>query len=272
MPIVFAGAGAHAPGIMGWTANAPKEQADRFHARYREMGAALRASRPDAIVAFTTEHWTNFFLNNFPAFCIGRAASYAGPHERDINIAQAKVPGAPALSAALIDACFASGFEVAFSDEMTLDHGTMVPLHFLTPEMNVPIVPVIVNALAPPLPRPERCYELGGVIGRALGLRPERVAVIATGGLSHRPGEPRAGEIDSDFDRAFLDAFCAADRQRLCAYTHDEAARAGFGAQEIRMWIALSGATPGWTGTVLAYEPVRQWSTGCSVVQLARLG
>ena len=53
-------------------------------------------------------------------------------------------------------------------------------------------------------------------------------------------------------------------RSRL---TWDEIERdGGNGGQEIRNWIALLGAVPGWKGEVLAYEPVAEWITGCATV------
>ena len=44
----------------------------------------------------------------------------------------------------------------------------------------------------------------------------------------------------------------------------------GDGGQEIRNWIALLGAVPGWKGELLAYEPVPEWITGCATVWMSR--
>ena len=56
-----------------------------------------------------------------------------------------RIPGDPAFAAALLDGCYGAGFELAFSDELDLDHGTMLPLHFLLPGGEIPVVPVIIN-------------------------------------------------------------------------------------------------------------------------------
>jgi hypothetical protein len=96
----------------------------------------------------------------------------------------------------------------------------------------------------------------------------KRIAVVASGGLSHRPGTPLAGQIDTAFDQAFLAAFCAGDTGRLRSYTDASIAPAGFGAQEIRNWIALAGIAPAYQATILAYEAVAAWSTGCALVQM----
>src|SRR5262245_31757056 len=184
MALVFACGVAHAPGILGWPAAAPQDQRERFHDAYQRLGLALRASRPDAIVIFAAEHWANFFVNNYPAFCIGRASRYVGPLEESINLPRGTVNGDGALAPELLPDCFERGVEPSFSDELTLDHGVMVPLHLLTPQHDVPVVPVIVNALAPPLPTPMRCFDLGAAMAEVIRTSPKRIAVIASGGLS----------------------------------------------------------------------------------------
>jgi aromatic ring-opening dioxygenase catalytic subunit (LigB family) len=149
---------------------------------------------------------------------------------------------------------------------MHLDHGTMIPLHFLTPAMNLPIVPVVINTLAPPLPTPRRCFLLGQAVGGAVRRDSRRIGVIATGGMSHDPGERNHGVIDESFDREFLDAMTRADAQRLSSYTVEQLNAAGAGAVELLNWIALGGALGGARGEVLAYEPVVPWATGIGAV------
>jgi aromatic ring-opening dioxygenase catalytic subunit (LigB family) len=268
MPIIFAGACAHAPGITGWPQAAAPEQRERFHSAYHNLGERLRASRPETIVIFTSEHWANLFLNNYPAFCIGRAPEYFGPIEAAINIPQGQVPGDDALSGEILTGCYASGFEPSVSDELTLDHGTMVPLHFLIPERNVAVVPIVINSIAAPMPTPRRCFEFGKAVGAVLARSPKRIAVIGSGGLSHRPGTGSAGKIDQKFDALFLEAFCAGKLEELSRYTSDSIAPAGYGAQEIRNWLALAGAVGVKTAHVDCYEPVPGWATGVAIASV----
>jgi hypothetical protein len=72
----------------------------------------------------------------------------------------------------------------------------MVPLHFLAPRMDRPVVPVMFNTLAAPQPNAARCLALGRVIGRVAAQSTKRIGLIATGGLSHDPGEKNHGRID----------------------------------------------------------------------------
>jgi aromatic ring-opening dioxygenase catalytic subunit (LigB family) len=144
---------------------------------------------------------------------------------------------------------------------MQLDHGTMVPLHFLTPDMQQPVVPIVINTLAQPVPRPRRCFRLGTVVGQVVRERPERLGIVATGGMSHDPGERRHGFIDEAFDHRFLERM---QRGELLpeSYTTADLAAAGAGALELLNWIALAGALQGARGEVLAYEAVVPWATG----------
>ncbi len=267
MPIVFACAASHAPGMTAWTEAAPKDQAERFLHSYRELGARLAASRPDAIVAFSVEHWANFFLSGMPAFCIGRANHYDGPVEEWLKIAKARVPGDGRLAAELIDACLEGGFDPLFSDELLLDHATFLPLHFLNPNLALPLVPIIINTLTPPMPSAQRCYAFGQLIGAVSQRSPQRIAMLATGGLSHWPGEAKHGKINVPFDKKFLKTLLGADRAKLTEYTYEEInTEAGSGGHEIRTWIALAGAVESWKAELVAYEPIVPWATGCGLV------
>jgi aromatic ring-opening dioxygenase catalytic subunit (LigB family) len=153
--------------MTAWPEAAPKEQSDRFLDYYRKLGEMLAASKPDTLVAITVEHWANFFLNHMPAFCIGRADHYEGPVEEWLKIPEARVPGDAKLGAELLDACLDGGFDPTFSDELLFDHATMLPLHFLNPNMAVPVVPVIINTLTPPMPTPKRCFAFGQFLGKS---------------------------------------------------------------------------------------------------------
>ena len=271
MAIVFACAASHAPGMTAWTEAAPKDQSDKFLGCYRKLGEMLADSKPDTLVAITVEHWANFFLNHMPAFCIGRADHYDGPVEEWLRIPKARVFGDAKLSAELLDACLEGGFDPAFSDELLFDHATMLPLHFLNPNMAVPVVPVIINTLTPPMPVPRRCFAFGQFLGRKLEGTEKRIALIATGGLSHWPGEAKHGNINIPFDRKFIETLISGDRGKLTGYSHEEIhVEAGSGGHEIRTWIALSGALPDWKAELLAYEPVVAWATGCALVAFHR--
>jgi aromatic ring-opening dioxygenase catalytic subunit (LigB family) len=150
---------------------------------------------------------------------------------------------------------------------MELDHGTMIPLHFLTPAMNYPVVPIMFNTLADPQPTARRSLEFGRVLGQFAAESKKRIGFVATGGLSHDPGERNHGTIDSEFDHRFLTQMAACDTEQLALYTRGQFAAAGSGAFELLAWIALAGAVNGRKGEVVAYEAVKPWATGVGMVQ-----
>jgi protocatechuate 4,5-dioxygenase beta chain/2'-carboxy-2,3-dihydroxybiphenyl 1,2-dioxygenase large subunit/2'-aminobiphenyl-2,3-diol 1,2-dioxygenase large subunit len=221
---------------------------------------------------FVNDHIQNFPYSNMPAFCVGLAEAYEAPSPggaRLMRIAPRKIPGAPEWAMALLEGGLAAGFDFAYSYEIESWDELSVPLHFLLPDGEVPIVAVYTNCAAPPLPRPTRSREVGAFVGGFIRSRRagERVALLATGGLSHWVGTPETGRINPEFDQRVLADVARGDVEPLCRLTHAEIERdGGNGGQEIRNWIALLGAVPGWRGEVLAYEPVAEWITGCATV------
>jgi aromatic ring-opening dioxygenase catalytic subunit (LigB family) len=149
---------------------------------------------------------------------------------------------------------------------MDFDHGTMIPLHFLVPDMKIPVVPIMINTLADPQPSVKRCMALGRVVGDVARRSSRRIGIVATGGLSHDPGERNHGYIDQEFDRRFLDAMECGDLDRLSGYTVEQFAAAGAGTIELLSWVALAAAMQGSQGEVIAYEPISQWAAGVGMM------
>lgn len=262
MSIEYACAMGHAPGIVAWAAAAPADQREHLYGAFAELRRRLEEARPEVLVLLTAEHWANFFLDHMSAFCIGMADHFVGPIEPWLKIDKARLAGDQALASAILDACYAQDLELSFARELQFDHGTMIPLHFLTPAMTIPVVPIIINTLAPPYPSAARCLALGRIIGQMARGSDKRVGIVATGGMSHDPGERNHGVIDSTFDHEFLDHMARGDLKALAAYSASALAAAGAGALELLSWIALAGALEDFHGEVLAYEAVKPWATG----------
>jgi aromatic ring-opening dioxygenase catalytic subunit (LigB family) len=259
----------HAPAITG-RPELGGEQAVRYYAGMAKIRAAFEEAKPDVIVEIFTDHFTNFYLDNMPAICVGVAPEYVGPAEPEefLRVPKVTVRGHKELSWALVRAAYDSGFDVSFSHRLVLDHGAMVPLHFVTPSMNLPIVPVIVNVVAEPMPSPGRVYHLGAMIRQVIASRPknERVALLGTGGLSHWVGTPEMGLINVDFDERFLEAAEKGKGKSLAELTPEKIGKAGNGAHEVRNWIAVFGALGGIKGEITTYEAVVPWFCGCGGV------
>jgi len=266
MPISYACAVSHAPGMTAWANAAPPAQKDRIYGGFERLRRELDASGTQVLILLTSEHWANFFLDHIGAFCIGRAASYRGPIEPWLQIDKAEIKGDPQLAAELLETSYDEGIEPSFAYELEFDHGTMVPLHFLQPGMDRPVVPIFFNTLAVPQPTARRCLEFGRVIGKVAARSPQRIGLIATGGLSHDPGERNHGVIDSDFDQQFMSAMAGGNTERLARYSRSELAAAGAGAFELLSLVALAGAMDAANGAVVAYEAVKPWATGVGLM------
>jgi aromatic ring-opening dioxygenase LigB subunit len=270
MPISFACAVSHAPGMTAWANAAASAQKDRIYGGFERLRGELDSSGTEILVLLTSEHWANFFLDHMGAFCIGRAASYRGPIEPWLQIDKAEVKGDPALAAELLETSYDEGIEPSFAYELEFDHGTMVPLHFLMPRMDRPVVPIFFNTLADPQPTARRCLAFGQVIGQVAARSPHRIGLIATGGLSHDPGERNHGVIDTDFDQQFMSVMASGNTERLGRYSRAELAAAGVGALELLSWVALAGALAGRKGETVVYEAVKPWATGIGMVSFAQ--
>ncbi|VTY37544.1 2,3-dihydroxyphenylpropionate/2,3-dihydroxicinnamic acid 1,2-dioxygenase [Xylophilus ampelinus] len=266
--IVFAAGVSHAPYITGMPDHAPPESKARFYAAMEEIGVRMRAARPDVVVVVSSDHFHNLFTDRMPAFCVGLGDSHEGPAEKWIRIEPFNVKGAAAFGRAVMHHAFRLGMDPAFSQRMVIEHGLAVPLSFLTPSFDIPVLPILQNCMVPPLPPLRRCYALGQVLRAAAQEQGLRVAVVGTGGLSHAPGSADAGRIDSEFDREFLEMLRTRPMDAL-AISDERMDAAGFGTWEIRQWITALGAAGGGSAEVLAYEAVEAWETGCGAAVFA---
>ena len=266
MTTVFAGVCSHGPGITGRAHLADPALRDPFHAAFYALGDEMRAARPDALVLIGAEHFGNFFMNNMPAFAVGMADEYHGPVEDPawLGIAKTSIPGNAGLSQRLITEAMQS-VDLAYAEEWMFDHGLIVPLHFLTPKFDLPVVPVNINCQGPPLAPLHRAWALGQALRRAADAVPERIAIIATGGISHWPATPDSGKINVEFDHEFMRRWAGNDKAALLSYNDSDVYRdAGQGGFEIRTYIALAAAAGG-VGHIRHLLPIPIFSTMCTI-------
>lgn len=121
----------------------------------------------------------------------------------------------------------ADEFDMSFFQDKPLDHGFFSPVSVLLEHTDTiwptTIVPLQVGVLQFPIPTARRCYKLGQALRRAIESYPEdlKVAVVATGGLSHQVHGERAGFNNIAWDKDFLDVLTN-DPARLAKMTHAE--------------------------------------------------
>lgn len=261
---------AHSPGLTGFPDRVDAAKREPIRAAFEQVAERLREISPDAIVAVSVEHFTNFFLANLPAFAIATGDSHLGPVTPEmasfLGIAQRRYPGDRGLGAHLYRYALGHDFDPALADGgFDFDENFCVPLELLRAS-DIPVVPVIVNGVNPPYPTARRCYAFGRMLAGAIAAADQvrTVVVLATGGLSHWVGMPRAGTIDENFDRDFLARLARGDEKELTDYDDDQIEAAGNGAHEIRAWLVAAGAAGAGFDT-LAYQPTPEWLTGTAV-------
>jgi protocatechuate 4,5-dioxygenase beta chain len=172
------------------------------------MRAKLAEAKPDVLVTIGNDHLHQFFMDNMPAFMIGKMDAYDGTFYdeiREFGLPEHRLPGDPELSDAIMEGAFDRGVDFSYSNELTIDHSIIVPMMFVRPEMDIPIVPILTNCIAPPMPRPKRFYEVGKALRAAIGglSTNKRIGVLVSGHLSLEVGGPKQFErrlMDPEFD------------------------------------------------------------------------
>lgn len=236
-------------------------------AAYRSLGARLKAARPDIIVEIAPDHWVNFFLNNLPSVCIGVGTTHAGPPEPFLrDFGHAELAGDAAFGMHLLETALRAGFEPSASHQLTLDHGFCIPLWRMELDSIPPIVPLIINDLEPPMPSVARCVAWGSLLKDAIASYPgdARIAVVASGGLSHSIGEPTMGTIDAAFDSGCIAAFERGDDAQLVGFLEPALAKTGNGAHEVRNWVVAHAAAGSRGFELIDYRAVPEVYVGCA--------
>jgi 2,3-dihydroxyphenylpropionate 1,2-dioxygenase len=253
--------------------------AHQFRDGLAEARDALAACEPDSVVVIGSNHFRGMFLDLMPAFSVGVGDVIAAG---EAGTPSGPLPVDTELAAHLLSELVGCEVDAAFSLRMTVDHGISHALQYLTPALDVPVVPIVVNTFAPPLPSVRRCWDVGRAIGAAIASdgQEKRVAIIGSGGLSHQLPWPNWSdpqsedddflveawlngreswsqydarrreivlkgipEINSDFDRWFLELVGAVDVGPVLDRTWRQLQEeVGNGGQEIRTWIAMVGA------------------------------
>lgn len=273
MPLVSALAASHAPNILlepgrEWEdfmdlhySMAPKGTASRptfeqqkklrqdAEAAFAALRTDLEIAKPDVLIVVANDQFVNFFWNNIPTFFVTIADEVKGQFTRH----KFHYRNDKELGKAIIRAGMENGIDFSYGEHVELQHTQNVPLYFLMPEAKIPILPVYVNTWVDPAPSPRRCYQLGELLRQVADNSTERVAILATGGLSHFPGSPRIGEIDETFDHKLLEVMRQGKGKSLVDYSVQDLLEAG--DTEFLNWMVVIGAVGDAKATYTAYMP-----------------
>ena len=239
---------------------------DAITKTFSELARRVVEAKPDVLIVVSPDHWVNFFLDNLPSICIGVGETHKGPPEPWLrHLPYGSIAGHPDFALHLARTALDEGFEPSLSHHLELDHGFIIPLWKMSIDPLPPLVPIIVNSIEPPMPTPRRCLAWGDLIRGAVERYPGhlRVAILATGGMSHSIGEHDMGRIDEAFDRECVEQLRAADREGLLGFLEQRLDAAGNGAAEMRNWLVAHGAAQGKGFELLGYHPYPEWYVGC---------
>ena len=210
----------------------------------------MAANTPDVVFLVYNDHATAFSLDIIPTFAIGCAAEYAPADEgwgaRPVPV----VRGAPELAAHIAESVIQQDFDLTIVNKMDVDHGLTVPLSLMFGQPQAwpcLVIPFAVNVVQYPPPSGHRCYQLGKALRRAIESFDAdlNVQVWGTGGMSHQLQGPRAGLINKEFDKRFLDGMVH-DPEALTRMPREQYLReAGSEGIELVMWLIMRGALEG---------------------------
>ena len=154
-------------------------------------------------------------------------------------------------------------FDIAYSEDAVLGHTFAVPFEFVLENRDIPIVPFHTNVYLPPLPSPKRCAALGRAIADVIALRPERFAIIASGGMSHYPGTWKYPQPEFEFDRWVIQELEKGNANAVLELTAEQLDAAG--NTELLPWAIMLGAIGNQPGELLQYTPT--WHHGHAMMR-----
>ena len=247
----------------------------RINAALGVLAKAIADCKPDAIVCIGDDQEDMYDASNNPSIGVfigetiwGSSAPFymQEPPEKS----RVHIPVHTELARLLLWGLVKRGFDPAQSNEVRpqgkhpargASHMLVTTMPRLTPKLDIPVIPVMLNAYFPPQPTGRRCWELGAAIADILKDRPERIVIYGSGGMSHDPVGPRAGWIDEPLDNWVFERIERNRGEELCnLFSFDSATLRG-GTGELRAWIAAASACR-WPGKKIEYIPIHHGKCG----------
>jgi aromatic ring-opening dioxygenase catalytic subunit (LigB family) len=252
--IIAAMATCHAPQLFTFPPDEDRDQLNASIAGMRELGKLLDEAKPDVILFLGSDHLETFSIGCVPTFAIvagNRAIAEFAGRKYDLPIHRE-------MAEALLHQLVEAGFDFAYSEDAVLGHTFAVPFEYVIEGRPIPVIPIHTNVYMPPLPTAKRCAALGAEIAKFVALRPERVAIIASGGMSHYPGTWKYPQPEFGFDRWVIQELEKGNIDVVLELTSEQLDAAG--NTELLPWAVLFGAIGRVPGELVQYTPT--WHHG----------
>jgi AmmeMemoRadiSam system protein B len=258
--IVAAVGTCHTPYMFTRPPDEDPKQLDQAGAAMQELGKVLDETKPDVVIFFGSDHVETFSVTCVPTFAIiagSRAvATFAG---RTYQVPVHREMAEDLLNRLVVD----KNFDIAYSEDAELGHAFAIPFEYVIGNRSIPIIPFFTNVYMPPLPTPQRCAALGRAVAEIVKGRNERVALIASGGMSHFPGTRKYLHPEFDFDRWLVAQFEAGNLDALLNMTATQLDEVG--NTEMLTWAMMFGAIGRHAGELIDYIPT--WHHGLCMMR-----
>lgn len=246
----------HHPFYLKATTAPPEErmpQADEWKRKVEAYRETLTHAKPDILVMVGSDHFHQFFSDNYPTFLIGKQPVYDATfynEEREFGIPKFVLQGHEELSGYMLQGLLDRGFDFSVSHELKLDHSIICPIITTRPDADLPVVPIYTNIFAPPLPSPKRFWDLGRAIRSIIDEWPSdlKVAAIGSGHLSLELGGPRQFKEtgpDPVFDRQAIEWLSSGNIEAILEnVTHEsmtESGNATHGFMDLILMMGIAG-------------------------------
>ncbi len=229
--IVFSGLSPHPPILVPEIGKDEIQKCIKSRLGLQEFSKKLRDSKPEILVLITP-HGPVFH----DAISIYTVPSYHGDFGQfgcpEVAI---EAKGYPELALQIHDCARAKGIPIVnlsqksfaqYGIPSSLDHATMVPLYYFNEAgLHVPLVLISMGLL--PF---RQLFDFGSCIRSAIENQKSRVAVVASGDLSHRliPGSVAGYDpIGKEFDQRMIDLLKNQDAEGIMKLDQDFIERAG---------------------------------------------
>src|ERR1044072_1537996 len=122
--------------------------ADEWVAKIEAFRETLTRAAPDVLVMVGSDHFHQLWLDNMPQFLVGKAPYFDGNFEnemREFGLPKLFFKGNEELSAYLLREGLDRGFDLAFSNELRVDHAITCPIFTVRPRTDTPVGPLEPN-------------------------------------------------------------------------------------------------------------------------------
>lgn len=258
--IVAAVGTCHTPYMFTRPPDENPEQLDQAGRAMNELGKALDEAKPDVIIFLGADHVETFSVSCVPTFCIVAGdtahAKFAG-REHTLPIHRE-------MAEDILDKLVTEhNFDIAYSEDAELGHAFSIPFEYVIGARKIPVIPFFTNVYVPPLPTAKRCQALGQALAQIVKGRKERVAVVASGGMSHFPGTTKYLHPEFDFDRWLVSQMEAGNIDALLDMTPEQLDEVG--NTELLSWAVMFGAIGAHKGELIDYIPT--WHHGLCMMR-----